>query len=166
MNATIELLSKTSQLVKIYTSKSPITELSDTRLAINRDVLHWFQEWNSTKERPKAFLTAETYEDLCSMIRATENYVTYRLTCTPTAHVCLHRLNSDVVENFFSQQRGIMTGCNTNPTILQYGKNVNSIILSQETLSTKRNAATDIAVGGAYPLKLLTKQSFRKKDSM
>ena len=50
-------------------------------------------------------------------------------------------INSDVVENFFCQQRGTTNGLNTNPTIYQYGPSVNSIILGQKTVSRKSNAA-------------------------
>ena len=50
-------------------------------------------------------------------------------------------INSDVVENFFCQQRGISHGLNTNPTMSQYGPAINSIILGQRTVSRKSNAA-------------------------
>ena len=45
----------------------------------------------------------------------------------------------DVIEYFFCQQRGICHGLNTNPSIKQYGPAVNSIIISQKTISRKSN---------------------------
>ena len=49
-------------------------------------------------------------------------------------------INSDVVENFFCQQRGVCHGLNTNPTVLQYGPAVNATIIGQKTVSRKSNA--------------------------
>jgi hypothetical protein len=51
-------------------------------------------------------------------------------------------MNSDLVENFFCQQRGIRNGLNTNPTLAQYGPSNNAIILSQNSVSNKGNSGT------------------------
>ncbi|MDH5640772.1 MAG: hypothetical protein OEY28_05725 [Nitrospira sp.] len=54
------------------------------------------------------------------------------------------RINSDVIENFFCQQRGIKNGNNTNPTVFQYLKNINSIIIGQSSVSKSSNTGTGI----------------------
>ena len=164
LDGTIELLRQTSQLLDNYTSKSPITDVQDSRLSTNEKDLKWFATWNDTKVHPKAFFSPQTYEDLASMIRGTSAYVKMRLCETTSSSINLHRLNSDLIENVFSSQRGVLNGCNTNPTLLEYGKNINAIIICQNTFSLKKNnaAAMSITVGGAYPMKILSKQTFRR----
>ena len=49
-------------------------------------------------------------------------------------------INSDIVDNFFCQQRGIHHGLSTNPSVSQYGPAVNSIIHGQKTVSRKPSA--------------------------
>ena len=161
MNLTIELLENTSILVSNYTSKLPVRSISDDRLDQNRRVLHWFAEWDSAKIHKKAFITQQTYEDLHSMIKSTEHYIRLRLQQDPSTYISMHRLNSDVVENMFSSQRGI-NGANTNPSLLQYGKNLNTIIISQNTLSTKRNSSSGTKVGGAVPYHVLARRPFKQ----
>jgi hypothetical protein len=39
------------------------------------------------------------------------------------------RVNSDVIENLFCQERSLHNGANTNPTFLGYCRTINSIIL-------------------------------------
>jgi hypothetical protein len=48
-------------------------------------------------------------------------------------------VNSDLVENFFCQQRGLRNGMCTNPTIAQYGPGVNAIVLGTTSVSRKSN---------------------------
>jgi hypothetical protein len=51
-------------------------------------------------------------------------------------------MNSDLVENYFCQQRGIRNGLNSNPTLAQYGPAQNAIILGQNSISNKANSGT------------------------
>lgn len=55
-------------------------------------------------------------------------------------------LNSDLIENFFCQQRGIRNGLNTNPTLAQYGPSKTAIILGQHSISNKANSGTTTAL--------------------
>ncbi|XP_052809219.1 uncharacterized protein LOC128237669 [Mya arenaria] len=50
------------------------------------------------------------------------------------------RVNSDVIENIFCQQRGIVNGNNTNPNFYQYSKNINTILFGQNAVSKNSNA--------------------------
>jgi hypothetical protein len=50
------------------------------------------------------------------------------------------RVNSDVIENLFCQERSLHNGANTNPTFLGYCRTINSNILGQSTISRKSNA--------------------------
>jgi hypothetical protein len=49
-------------------------------------------------------------------------------------------VNSDVVENVFSQQRGLHNGANTNPSYLTYSRSINTIVLGETPISKKANA--------------------------
>ncbi|VDI08834.1 Hypothetical predicted protein [Mytilus galloprovincialis] len=64
--------------------------------------------------------------------------------------VVLSRINSDIIENIFCQERSLYHGANTNPNYNEYRTGINSIILGQTTTSKKSN------VGGykARPLAL------------
>lgn len=55
------------------------------------------------------------------------------------------RLNSDVIENIFCQQRTLHNGANTNPTYLGYCYSMNSVILGQATISRKSNTGGEAA---------------------
>ena len=67
-------------------------------------------------------------------------------------------LTLDIVENFFCQQRGIRHGCNTSPTVWQYGAAVNVICLDQTTLSRKSNSSAQY-LKATTPGKLLKSNS-------
>ena len=68
-------------------------------------------------------------------------------------------INSDIVENIFCQQRATYNGGNTNPTAQQYKTTLNSIILGQDSVSSKGNCPTAkaYAVSAEGPLRKKTK---------
>lgn len=47
------------------------------------------------------------------------------------------RVNSDIIENIFCQQRALYHGANTNPNYNEYRTGITSIILGQITTSKK-----------------------------
>ena len=99
---------------------------------------------------------------MCSTINSFIHLSKQRLREFPGSNIVPSMMNSDVIENFFSSQRGRCGGDNTNPTVLAYSKNINTIIMTSERCrSKKRNAASDAGVGGAYPYKILAKTTFR-----
>lgn len=55
------------------------------------------------------------------------------------------RLNSDIIENIFCQQRNLHNVANTNPTYLGYCYSINSVILGQETISRKSHTGGEAA---------------------
>lgn len=163
LDGTIQFLTQTSKLVENYTTRSPITSSEDPRLEANEEILQWFFNWNESKIHPKAFISPQSFEDLTSMIRGTSSYVKMRMLQNGGSAIYLRRLNSDIIENIFSSQRGVLNGCNTNPTVLEYGKNLNAIVIAQNSVSLKQNACPDsAAVGGAQPFKILAGKTFRR----
>jgi hypothetical protein len=71
----------------------------------------------------------------------------------PGYSVSAFRVNSDIVENVFCQQRG-RNGQNDNPTYVQYGPTMNSILLGQTTTTTKSNTGSVRSFSFYKPQKL------------
>jgi len=134
--------------------------VSDKRLTENEEVLEWFQKWHDDVPAHN-FITRECFEDLRSMIIGLKSLVEEKLKHTPLGSLCVNRLNSDIVENVFSSQRGSCNGSNTNPTYQQFCKGSTSVLLGQSVISKKSNASSSSSVGGAIPYKLYSQTSFR-----
>ena len=162
LGATILFLKNTSVLLSNFTDNRPIRSVGDQRLVENRECLKYFLDWQ--KQEGKAyktnFISKECFDDLKSMVVGLEQIVKIKLTQHPIGYVNASRTNTDVVENFFSSHRGI-NGCNNNPTVLQYSKGVNTIIISRKLVSTRSNAGGKISVGGAKPFKMHVKKVFK-----
>ena len=70
------------------------------------------------------------------------------------------RINSDVIENIFCQQRGIINGNNTNPTFYQFVKNINTVIIGQSAISKSCNTGS----GKVNPVNILSSKKSRKRS--
>ncbi|CAG2206495.1 unnamed protein product [Mytilus edulis] len=128
LNATVKLLSNTSVLIANFRDNRAITDLSDDRLRQNHDVMDFFIKW----------------EKVFNWTQLSSKKKCYRLK-NNNASVIPSRLNSDVIENVFCQQRTLHSGANTNPTYLGYCHAMNSVILGQTTVSRKSNTGGDTA---------------------
>ncbi|XP_070559920.1 uncharacterized protein [Ptychodera flava] len=164
LGSTIELLENTSTLVKNFRDVRPITSWDDERLKQNEVVLNWFTAWEEDikksnlpkKEQEASLMSYQTRDDIASLLMGFKQLcyqkVTQKMGSTVPA-----RLNSDIVENLFCQQRAKFNGSNSNPTYLQYCNTMNSIILGQSTKSQKSNTsdncATPFALSTSQPLK-------------
>lgn len=158
--ATLELLGITSKLVENFSDNRPVRSIEDKRLSENSEALDWLVEWEGQYRADKnSFITMECYNDMLSMLMGTLEVIKIKLSEYPLSAVYLHRMNSDIVENVFSSQRGICNGSCTNPTYLQYSKGINTIIIGQSIKSRKSNTGGKLCVGGALPY------SFYKKSS-
>ena len=139
--------------------------LEDKRIQELQNILDWTLAWNQQWEQhgktKHAFISIETYEDLLSMLMGTIAILKLKFAEYPISTISLHRLNSDVVENNFCSQRGMINGANTNPTYLRYCKAMNTIIMSQAVVSKVSNAGGLRCVGGALPYKHHTGKSFK-----
>ena len=128
---------------------------------------HFFQTCHKfTTFFHRCCISKECFEDLNSTIMGFEWIAKDRLRRYPGTAVIASIMNSDVIENFFSSQRARCNGANTNPTILAYGKAVNTIIMTTDCKkSSKRNCSkTEHGIGGAHPYNILAKKSFRSKN--
>jgi len=140
LDGTIELLKNTSVLVKNFRDHRPIVDISGDRLKQNRDVLNWFVEWENSipTQKEKCLISHQTRDDIVCSILGFEELCHYKM---KKSHFSIvpGRINSDVIENMFCQQRTLHSGANTNPTYLEYSRNVNSVILGETSISRKSN---------------------------
>lgn len=159
LNGTITLLEQTSVLVDIFTDVNRPLKYGDNRLTELKSVLTYFNEWEAevksavSLSESKHLLSKECRDDLNSCILGVLSLCDKVLTNGAT--LVPGYLNSDLIENFFCQQRGIHHGCNTNPTINQYGPAVNAICLGQTNMSNKSNTGT---CGSFFKTSNITKQ--------
>lgn len=145
LNSSIEFLKKTSVLAKNFRDQRPICQYSDKRLDENREVLNWFRAWEASikqsteiKDKEKCLLSFQTREDLTSLLVGFDEMCKDRFQRISSS-IIPNRINSDVLENIFSQQRGLHNGANTNPTYLTYSRTMNTIILGEGSISRKSN---------------------------
>lgn len=126
--------------MKNFHDHRPIVDISDDRLKQNRDVLNWFVEWENSipTQKEKCLISHQTRDDIVCLILAFEELCHYKM---KKSHFSIvpGRINSDVIENMFCQQRTLHSGANTNPTYIEYSRNVNSVILGETSISRKSN---------------------------
>jgi len=141
LDSTIILLEHTSLLVEIFNDLRPIRGPDDPRITQLHSVLQWFEEWETAAVDKKSFFSYQTAEDVKSMLVGFLNLVQnhFKSTMLPTSIIPV-RINSDLIENWFCQQRTLAHAANTNPTARDYGIAVNALVIMQAPMSTKRNA--------------------------
>ena len=144
VSSTVCFLENTSVLVDVFTDRRPVCEPSDKRLRRLREVLEFFNSWESSVTESilytpsKHLLPQETRDDLNSSL------IGFSAMCNDLLgkgnSIMPAFMNSDVVENHYCQQRGTCNGLNTNHTLAQYGPSNTSICLSQSSISSKCNS--------------------------
>ena len=159
LDATICFLEQTAALVEFFLDTRHIRSTADSQQTVGK----YFQDWQQSEGTSHAtnFITRECFLDLMSIVNGFQQIVRVKLASHPLGHVCAARVNTDVVENFFSSHRAV-NGCTDNPTTLQYSKSINTILISRKLVSTKSNAGGKVVVGGAKPSKLHVSQSFSR----
>ena len=164
LNGSIEIL-KNGQMVSIFNDDRPLTDESDTRINTLRSVKNWFKAWQkdvnskntlTAADKKKMLISYETMEDVRFCITGFEQICKARV--RTGFSVLPSRMNSDIVENFFCQQRA-RNGDNNNPTYLQYTKNINTITLGQ--CSKGRARKSNVGLKGAEPYNFSKPKSMR-----
>ncbi len=169
LEGAISFLQSTSQLVAFSKDDRHITSLGDVRIDTLTNVATFFSQWEASekgrieehgrKGKKSALMSTETMEDIQFTCFSLTHIIKKRLSNGDT--VLPSRINSDVVENFFCQQRTSRHGACTNPTYLQYSKGVNTIILSSR--SKKAAVKSNPGINGATPYNYDCPQPLVKK---
>ena len=171
----IKLLKQTSILIQIFHDARTINQPGDRRLKQLRDIHKWFKRWEenvhaepnlTNKDKNRRLMSAETREDTESSILGFVTLVKHRLKVAPGTSINPSRLNSDVIENQFCQQRGIFNGNNSNPSYNTFQTTQSAMIMMQPMVSPKGNAGTKKSIkhgGGAVPYCIAAGEPLVKK---
>ena len=157
MASVLEFLKYTSAMVSIFTDSRPIKDMTDERLKMFSEVYSFFKAWEAEHvetdihKRDKCLMTMETREDLDFTYHGFMCLVKVCLTELKT-EIVPSRINSDIIENIFCQQRSLYHGANTNPSYNEYRTGINSIVLGQTSTSKKSNAGGGSAKPFAFSL--------------
>ena len=166
LQGSLALLEQTSKLVAIMNDNRHVVSLTDGRLQALREVSEWFSTWQKEEKEKKissknlsTLMSNETMEDIqfccTSLLEIIKRRVAAGEILLPS------RMNSDVVENFFCQQRAKHHGACNNPTYLQYSKGVNTILLSSRSKGSAKKS--NAGINGAAPYNFDYKQPLTKK---
>ena len=142
LDGTILFLKIMSKFVSLFCDEQLyVSSNGHQAFATAQEILDFFLKWEiDTPEhkQTRCLMTRECREDLQSALLG---FVFVGKLCIDLdLPMKSGTFNSDLIENFFCQQRGISHGLNTNPTIAQYGPGVNAIILGQGCISKKCNS--------------------------
>ena len=141
LDGAIELLKNTSILISVFRDRRPLYSSDDDRLTQLNTVKDWFIKWQTDSDRNN-IMSRECMEDVSATIEGFQQLCSYINREYPGWSIIPAMINSDPIENIFCQQRGKFNGNNTNPTALQYKRNMNSVILGQTSVSKKSNASS------------------------
>ena len=141
----------------------------DSRLKTLADFQTWLEEWRAVETDitekssalEKKLLSEKLRFDISSMLYGFTNLCKVLCEMYPGRGITPGRTNSNIVENFFCQQRG-KNGQNDNPSYSQYCSTVNGIILGQRTTTRKSNSGNVEGFSFYKPDKLI-KNRRRKK---
>ena len=162
--STMEILENTSVLVEIFNNDSNSVEnIGDKRIEKLLKVLSFFTEWEKEfedpKDRNKHLMSKETREDVISTIVGFVEVV--KIAEKHEIAIIPGYFNSDLIENWFCQMRGLRQGMNTNMTLAQIGPSINANLLTGNMISRKKSSNVGSGVReyeGASPAPLKLKK--------
>ena len=133
-------------MIDIFHSWQPVDSKSDERFGHLKTILKWFEDWEAEAhaapatpaERKKMILSDKTIFDIKSMIIGFEEICKEVFREHPETYLLPWRINTNLVENIFCQQRGLQ-GQNDNPRYTQYQSGMNTVLLGCRTTTNKSN---------------------------
>ena len=141
-DSVVLLLEQTSRFIEIFSLvNSKIENVHDSRVCVLLNILHFFHSWedqfSDSKLQRKHFLTHEVREDIDACIYGFIHLV--EVAQKIKVPIAPGYTNSDLIENWFCQIRGLRNGFNSNPTLKQIGPSINSNIITGSVISKKGN---------------------------
>lgn len=122
LNATIKLLNHRSHWWQ--------TEKKWWQYAVVCEMGEFHKTRQKMKQKEKHLISHQTRQDMVSLILGFKELCAYKLHSSH-ASIIPSRVNSDVIENTFCQQRTLHIGANTNSTYLGYCHSLNAVILEK-----------------------------------
>ena len=116
-----ELLEKTSILAKNFRDHSPIKSMEDSIFDENNNILEWLEKWEAQAtddSSSNSTFTSTTIFDLKSVIIGFKEFYKLVFDKLEGISVCANKVNTDIVENTFSQARA-RKGQNDNPAVAE-----------------------------------------------
>ena len=143
-------------LFDVYMSSEPMSSPADQRLTNLNIAKDWFQTWREhlrhaypdKKTRATRFVAWQTFEDICLSVDGLQGLITYMASRQFTAKhgvghfVTPKRVNQDIIESHFGQQRGACGG-STNMTAYAYAYNNQRIIRTKVATKNRRRNGED-----------------------
>ena len=121
LDAVIELLQHTSEVVSLFNDRLYINSSDDQRLHKLNKFSKWMCHWASeTEGKSKNFISSKLWFDLQSMCLGFQSLVHYKMTRFPSAVIKPAIVNQDCVENHFCQissRLPVVAFSQQNPTV-------------------------------------------------
>ena len=142
LNGVIELLEVTSYLVQFFSNTNlKISHVSEPSVGHLMEKLTFFHDWQKQfkcpKDQQKHLITKETRQDIDACIYGFVNLL--KVAQKLQISLIPGYINSDLIENWFCQHRGLRNGFNQNPTLCQIAGATNSNIITRSVVSSKGN---------------------------
>lgn len=151
LDAVVDLLQHTSEMVSLFNDRLYICSTEDNRLHRLNEFHQWISQWaKATENQKNHFISTKLHFDLQSMCLGFQSMVHFKLLKDQNAVIKPAIVNQDCVENHFCQVRSC-NGQNDNPTFLQQQSTQNSIRLGQTTISPKSNASCQSSNNNTRP---------------
>lgn len=104
----IKLLEQTSRLIAVYHDRRPIADLKNEHFQQLSSSLLFFLQWEKDTSDVKNLMSHETQKDLKVLLYGFQKLCTIVVNDTDKI-LTTGFINSDIVDNIFSQQRGSIT---------------------------------------------------------
>lgn len=140
LEATLELISHTADIIEVFLDTNPLRAMKDSRVSKLQRASKYFRQFVN-KDVKHSFTAETSYDIVCTidgLLELIHYCVSRRISVVPG------HLNSDIIENHFSLVRGMYNGASDHPNYFVYKSLQNSIVLGQPTsfMSQKRNASS------------------------
>ena len=165
LESCLKLLSQTASIIEIFDNiHCPVESFTDERVKKIIHAIEFFRSWENqfttSKDKDKYLMSRETREDIiCSLIGFLE---VLKLALANDIAIIPGYFNSDLIENWFCQLRGMRQGMSTNMTLSQIGPAINANLLTGNVVSYKSKSNVgkqDRAYDAAEPMPKKVKNS-------
>ena len=163
LEGTITLLEKTSAMIEIFTDHKPIQHIDDKRFESLEKLNSWFKTWRHKALKATDIFSYQCCDDVEASLSNLQSVANIHLAEFPHGNIIPAMFNSNAIENFFCQQRG-MNGNNSNPTYAQYACGTNAVVLGQKL--TSRAKKSNAGASKASPYNLYEPEPKRTRHSL
>lgn len=153
LEESINLLEFTSDLIDLFHSRVPLSDMFDQRILKGKEFLKYLEDWKANAATTKNFLSDKLWFDLRAMIVGLEQVVRIKTEKFQGAAIKPVLVNQDILENIFCQIRGC-NGQNNHPKYHLYMTTITTVNIGQTVISKKGNSGgnKDALLSSGLPL--------------